>query len=193
MSENKPNNKEESPEPDNIKLQYNRIAEDWRQFNNILWGIPAVAVSIMAGIVVAAYQPTLLGWPRFVLLAFGSLFLFALTAESVKKRLHMNIAMHLSSKLQDSLYLREYKINPHIMKYWEEPQNKEFRNDEAGEDCLSKLFYQGLLKSVFERGAPAVLSYVIFFAAISVGILAVLNLSGIITEYYHIVLPFKFP
>jgi hypothetical protein len=68
-----------------MKTQYGKLSEDWRQFNTILSGIPTVAVSIMAGIIIVAYQPGLAGWPRFVSLAIGSLFLFALTIEVVKK------------------------------------------------------------------------------------------------------------
>jgi hypothetical protein len=39
----------------------------------------------MAGIIVVAYRPELAGWPRFVSLAIGSLFLFGLTIEVIKK------------------------------------------------------------------------------------------------------------
>lgn len=47
----------EKPSFDSLKTQYDKLSEDWRQSNNILWGIPSVAVSIMVGIIVVAYQP----------------------------------------------------------------------------------------------------------------------------------------
>jgi hypothetical protein len=62
---------------------YNRLVQDWREFNDLLWKIPSVAVSIMAGIVVAAYQPYLTGSPRIISLAIGSLFLLALSLEVI--------------------------------------------------------------------------------------------------------------
>jgi hypothetical protein len=93
-------NEYRSDEIDLMKIQYAKLAEDWRQFNTILWGIPAIAVSIMAGIIVVAYQPGLAGWPRFVSLAIGSLFLFALTIEVIKKRVHMNAISDILKELQ---------------------------------------------------------------------------------------------
>jgi hypothetical protein len=83
-----------------LKTQYDRLSEDWRHFNNLLWGIPSVAVSILAGIIVAAYQPSLAGWPRIALLVAGCLFLFAITYEVVKKRLLMNVVSNRLARLQ---------------------------------------------------------------------------------------------
>jgi hypothetical protein len=85
---NKISEKDEQPEtkPSNetIKTQYEKLAEDWRRFNSIIWGIPSVAVAIMTGIIVTAYQSELEGWPRFTSLAVGALFLFALAVELSK-------------------------------------------------------------------------------------------------------------
>lgn len=84
-----------------IKAQYDKIANDWRHFNTIIWGIPSVAVAIMTGIIIAAYQPhaDLQGWPRIASLSLGSLLLFALTVETVKKRHHMNAMSILLKRL----------------------------------------------------------------------------------------------
>ena len=88
-------------EIDAIKIQYNKLAEDWRQFDTILWGIPTVAVfnygghycrCISAGIIRLA--------EHFVSLVIGSLFLFGLTIEVMKKRVHMNAISDI---------LKEYK------------------------------------------------------------------------------------
>jgi hypothetical protein len=39
----------------------------------------------MTGVIVATYSPYLEGWPRIAALGVGSLFLFALTIEIIKK------------------------------------------------------------------------------------------------------------
>jgi hypothetical protein len=75
---------------DQIKMQYERLAQDWRQLHTAIWGIPAVAVGMITGLIVGAYQPELLGYPRIGVLALGSVFLFALTEQVVKKRVLMN-------------------------------------------------------------------------------------------------------
>ena len=62
----------------NVDLQYNRFAEDWRYVNTIIWQLPSIVISIMAGIVAVAF--TLVeGWPRIMVLSAGSLFMFVLT------------------------------------------------------------------------------------------------------------------
>jgi hypothetical protein len=48
-----------------------------------MWQIPTVAVSIMAGIVVAAHQSGIESWPRIGVPAAGSIFLFALGLEVI--------------------------------------------------------------------------------------------------------------
>lgn len=57
----------------------------------------------MTGIIIAAYQPhiDLEGWPRIASLSLGSLLLFALTIETVKKRHHMNAMSILLKRLQE--------------------------------------------------------------------------------------------
>ena len=72
------------------EVQYARLAEDWRHVNNLMWGIPSAAIAIISGVIVAAYQPDLIGFPRIITLGLGSIFLFALTVEIIKKRLLMN-------------------------------------------------------------------------------------------------------
>jgi len=182
------------PTDENLRAEYNKAAENWRHLNNILWGIPAVAVSIMTGMVVAAYQPSMIGWPRFILLSFGSLFLFAISAEVVKKQLHMNIATHLSSKLQDELELKKFKTPPHVLEYWRIEANKKDREKYAGEFSLSHLFFgRGEGQGMIPRGPSVLLAYVILVAAISIAVIAVLDLVGIIVKYYHISLTFELP
>jgi hypothetical protein len=68
-----------------IKLEYEKLANDWRYFNAIIWGTPTVAVAIVPSIVIAAYGVGVAGWPRIFSLSLGSLLLFALTIETVKK------------------------------------------------------------------------------------------------------------
>jgi hypothetical protein len=87
---------------DALNMQYNKLAEDWRYFNTLLWGIPSVAIAIMAGIIIAAYQKDVTGWGRIVALGLGSFLLFALTIESIKKRQHMDAISRLLKDLQGS-------------------------------------------------------------------------------------------
>lgn len=77
------------------EIQYNRLTEDWRQIHNVIWGIPSIAVSIIAGVIIVAYN--LEGWPRVVVLGLGSIFLFSMTVEIVKKRLTMDA---ISARMQ---------------------------------------------------------------------------------------------
>jgi hypothetical protein len=76
----------DSSDPVTIKTQYGKLAEDWRHINTQIWGVPAVAISIMTGLILAAYQQQLYGWPRVISLGVGALLLFALTVEVIKKR-----------------------------------------------------------------------------------------------------------
>jgi hypothetical protein len=70
------------------QTQYDRLCQDWRQVHNIMWAIPTLAVTIITGIIFAAYQ--LEDIPRITALGLGSILLFALTVEIIKKRLLMN-------------------------------------------------------------------------------------------------------
>ena len=33
-----------------VQAQYDRLAQDWRQVHNIIWGIPTIAITIITGI-----------------------------------------------------------------------------------------------------------------------------------------------
>jgi hypothetical protein len=172
---------------DSIRIQYSKLSEDWRQFNNILWGIPSVAVSIMVGIIAVAYQPGLAGWPRFVALAIGSLFLFALALEVAKKRLHMILAEDVLTEIQNSkiMGLGEFKLSwGKAYDYWDTIKDS---SRHAHEDGL----FRSILKHKLH--APTYLLWIIYLAAISVGILAVLHLVSIIAEQFEFSLPFELP
>jgi hypothetical protein len=41
---------------DALKKQYDKLTEDWRYFNNLIWAVPTVAIAIMTGIMIGAYQ-----------------------------------------------------------------------------------------------------------------------------------------
>src|SRR6266487_6602402 len=100
MADQKNNEDSCKDKPDVLKIQYNKLAEDWRYFNTLLWGIPSVAIAIMAGIIIAAYQKDVTGWARMASLGLGSFLLFALTIESIKKRQHMDVISHLIQDIQ---------------------------------------------------------------------------------------------
>jgi hypothetical protein len=70
-----------------MKIQYEKLSNDWRSFNNLIWAVPTVAVAIMSGMLIAAYREEFNVIPqvRIAILGLGSLFLFALTIEVIKK------------------------------------------------------------------------------------------------------------
>ena len=73
---------------DALKKQYDKLTEDWRYFNNLIWGVPTVAIAIMTGIMIGAYQNLHDGsWERIASLSIGSFFLLALTIEVIKKKI----------------------------------------------------------------------------------------------------------
>jgi hypothetical protein len=103
LSEDQSKGDENSNSRFSAELQYNRFSEDWRHVNTILWQLPSIAVSIMAGIVAVAYQ--ILGdWPRILLLSAGSLFMFVLAIAIVRQIVFAN------TRLRFLQYL-EYKSN----------------------------------------------------------------------------------
>jgi hypothetical protein len=127
----------------------------------------------MAGVIIAAYE--LDGWPRIALLTLGSILLFALTIETIKKRLHMNAMSILLKTLQeDGLKLAEEHrfpvgVSDDIGKYlydWEQKQMQ--KNPDAkipdSDDGLFQFF-----KNVYAR---KFLTWTVFIAAIIVAVLA---------------------
>ncbi|HEY7079671.1 MAG TPA: hypothetical protein VH500_08220 [Nitrososphaeraceae archaeon] len=155
--------------------QYNKLSEDWRQFNSILWGIPTIAVAIMGGVVVAAFQPGLLGWPRFVLLVVGSFFLFALTIETIKKRVHMDTISDVLNELQgkngfqlEDDFMFPVGLHKDVETYWDKKCKRHPGVERPPEDWL--------LRRLKHRGARRWLAYVTFSASIAVAILAVIVL-----------------
>jgi hypothetical protein len=65
--------------------QYERLTEDWRFQHRLIWEIPTIGVTIMAGILAVSYTQ-LHTWPRFILLSVGALLLFGLAIAVVKHR-----------------------------------------------------------------------------------------------------------
>lgn len=85
-----------------LKMQYDKLSEDWRYFNTLLWGIPSVAIAVMTGIIIAAYQKDIVDWARIGSLGIGSFLLFALVIETVKKRQHMYVISQILKDLQET-------------------------------------------------------------------------------------------
>jgi hypothetical protein len=161
---------------DAIKAQYDKISNDWRHFNTIIWGIPSVAVAIMTGIIIAAYQPhiDLEGWPRIASLSLGSLLLFALTIETVKKRHHMIAMSFLLKDLQeeeiglglDKKFRFPVGISGDIDNYINERVKNLTRGEKPGDldDRLFKLFRHTYARKY--------LTWVVFVAAVAVAVLS---------------------
>jgi hypothetical protein len=164
-----------------MKLQYDKLTENWRHFNDIIWQVPTVAVAIMTGVIVAAYSPYLEGSPRIAALGVGSLFLFALTIEIIKKREHMNAISFLLKDLQVGLGMpAEFRfplgtkfaeIKHTIDKSVELGKENQDYFKQPPLDSADRLFkiFQGFY-------ARKSLTYVIFIAAIVVATLFVIEL-----------------
>lgn len=184
-----------------MKTQYQKLGEDWRHFNSIIWGIPSVAVAIMTGIIITAYQPQLVGWPRFTSLAVGSLFLFALAVELSRKIQHMYAISFLLDHLQKSktgLNLPRDLIFPvGISDDVQEYTNIKFSQLKLEQAKKLKPkpidYYDGLFQLLTRFHARKYLVYVIFVAFIGVVSLAVIDLIGIIIRWSHYSLPFELP
>jgi hypothetical protein len=144
------------PSHDAIKMQYDKLAGDWRHINLMIWGVPAVAISIMTGLVFAAYQ--LEGWPRIISLGVGALLLFALTVEVIKKRLLMSAISERLRNLEKDSRLEEFPVSTRaLIKYVTTDKNP----DES--DPIYKLFKWSYARQY--------LTYVTFVAGIVVSIL----------------------
>jgi hypothetical protein len=158
---------EEQHRLDRIKMQYDRLAQDWRQVHTVIWGIPTVAVAIITGILVGAYQPQLIGYPRIVALAMGSVFLFALTGQIVKKRVLMNAIAAKMYFLERDLGLIPFtpgtEDNAKLMKKYNAETSRLGRN--GNRDLPYRLFHdthsrQDLAFVVFLGGLlAAILTY----------------------------------
>lgn len=78
---------------DFMNAQYNRLAEDWRHFNNLMWQLPTVAITICSAIIGVVY--TVLKdsdwYSKVALLIIGALFLSMILIELLKLRLFHNM------------------------------------------------------------------------------------------------------
>jgi hypothetical protein len=183
------------PFPDDLKTQYDKLSEDWRQLNSMLWQIPSAAVSIFSAIVIVAYQQSLEGWPRFIMLAVSFLFLFALTLEVVKKALYMNVISNRLKNLQKELLKLKTDtefVNTKGIAFDPSPEEVRKLSDiidtEPSPEEVRKLSdIKPKEKNILLRRLHGlalkgreVLAWVIFLASISVAILAGMELSYIL-------------
>jgi hypothetical protein len=150
------------------------------------------------------------GWPRFVSLAIGSLFLFVLTIEVVKKRVHMNAISDILKELQgpNGLKLEDDFIFPvglsnDVENYFDDKRKRykkeleQYANkgklDWLPESCVNEANVERLFRSLRCVLARKYLAWVIFIAAVAVGILAAADLIGIIAKQFHIPWAFELP
>jgi hypothetical protein len=160
------------------KEQYDRLTQDWRQIHNVIWGIPSVAISIISAVIIVAYQPQLEGWPRILTLGVGSIFLFSMTVEIVKKRLTMDAIsarmQRIEGKKEHQLTFGEFpsKTNKLIIEL-EEAQKQKGKNDPTeGRKKKSVEGTRDIPYKLFRLShARASLTYVLFVAAILASIL----------------------
>jgi hypothetical protein len=76
-----------------LKIQYGNYCEDWRHYDNHVWQIPSLAVTVNAFLVGQAFNPIGSGKApvdvvRILLLLAAGLFTFVLLIALVKHRLH---------------------------------------------------------------------------------------------------------
>lgn len=166
------------------RTQYERLSQDWRQIHNVIWGIPSVAISVISAVIIVAYQ--LEGWSRILTLGIGSIFLFSMTVEIVKKRLTMDaISARMQSielKIGQNLTFGPFpsKTNRLIIELYEAQRLKE---EKEREDRKNRELVKGTTKEKAEgtRDIPyklfklsharASLTYVLFAAAILASVL----------------------
>ena len=183
---------------DLMKTQYSKLSDDWRHFNTIIWGVPSVAIAIMTGVILVAYNPDLEGWPRITTLSVGSLFLLALTIELVKKRLHMNAISYLSREIQVELGIPKdlrFPLGTKSLEIEDSINNSINRSVERGDaspDYANKdpyakerpLDYKDPLFKLFQKKyARTYLTYVTFVAAVAVALLSVIEMGVMISKH----------
>lgn len=144
--------------------QYDKLANDWRHINTIVWGIPTVAVTLVAGVIVAAYGQKLEGWPLIVILGLGALLLFALTVEAVKKRLLMNAISARLQNLEKDSRIEKFPSSTKDLIRYVRSRSDDSQEHPAENDPVYNLFVWS-----HARGN---LTIVIFIAAILVSLLA---------------------
>jgi hypothetical protein len=166
---------------DVMKIQYEKLSNDWRSFNNLIWAVPTVAVAIMSGMLIAAYREEFNALPqvRIAILGLGSLFLFALTIEVIKKRFHMNVITLLLQDLEAELLqdiegkAKALELEKNfrfplgtkgIDKYIEGKSKRGSKKPDDYSDPVFKFFKMSYARKY--------LTYVILIAAISLALLA---------------------
>ena len=160
----------------NITSQYEKLGNDWRAVNQIIWQIPTAAIAITTGIIIAAYQQYLVGLPRIFILIIGSLLLFSLAIESVKKRLHMDaIGVTIDQIETNGKETKGSILKTHFSDTEAYDYIKNIKPDYNGD----RDFVLRLYKKSHARQA---LTHVIFYAGVAVSILAILE---IVAQFYH--------
>ena len=132
----------------------------------------------MTAILIGTYSSGLNGWPRVVTLGIGSLLLFSLTIEVVKKRYHMNVISSILKDLQSKLLQHEdlqFPLGEDIKTYIEKKAN--FKTAFSGDyDHPVFEFFRGSYARQF-------LTWVMLSAAISMAILTELEFFLFIVHY----------
>jgi hypothetical protein len=161
-----------------IELQYNRFSEDWRHVNTVLWQLPSISVSIMAGIVAVAYQ-ILEDWPRILLLSTGSLFMFVLAIAVVRQIVFANTRLRFLQYLE---FRSNAKKFPTGLRDDADKIDGYLPEMPPGELTFDYDVKDGLVKFFSKRSSRRWLTYSIF-------ILAILLAGAAITEtiYYYVI------
>jgi hypothetical protein len=123
--------------------QYQRLAEDWRFHHKLIWEIPAVAVTIMTGILVVSYSQ-LESYPRLILLSIGAVLLFGFTVAAVKHRFGADYRSTYLEKTESELKIRVLPLRTEesIQRMEDDKKEKDDKKDSADDrlySCLRKV------------------------------------------------------
>jgi len=139
----------------------------------MMWGIPSAAIAIITGIIVAAYQPELKGIPQIATLGLGSIFLFALTVEIIKKRLLMNaISGRLYLMERDGFPFDTPGLKGEFKKYLDKRNSEQDVKNPENKDPVKNPDKNDPVYCLFKESyARQYLGHVVFAAAILTSIL----------------------
>lgn len=85
--------KQNNKNKDFMNAQYNRLAEDWRHFNNLIWQLPTIAITICSAIIGVSYSilKDSPWYSKVALLIIGVVLLSMILVELIKLRLFHNM------------------------------------------------------------------------------------------------------
>jgi hypothetical protein len=158
--------------------QYERLAEDWRFHHKLIWEIPAVAVTIMTGILAVSYSQ-LQSYPRLILLSLGAVLLFGFATAAGKHRFGADYRSAYIVKTESELKVLPLRTEESIQKMKDDKKALTHQKMKDDKKALtdSRLSIYGLL---LKLSAEKLLIRLVFWASMLMIGLALLQLITII-------------